>query len=213
MRSAAANPTPWPFLLSLWRRSSISFLIKVYLQSSELLLMPLDAPPHIVNRLLKQRDQFVVLQLTVTGVSTLWTLLSSTKISIAFMHRALTSASFSGSHLLSCSIWRSKSDDIRAYSQSNTSRSIANTAPKCDYVYVVKTVEYCLEDNPNSKTLDNTAEITRLLLPSYRWTTGMWCAQLLDGWLVLEPFVHHNHWSPCDALEQTFINTCFYSIL
>lgn len=48
--------------------------------------------------------------LTVTGASTRWTLLSSTSISIAFKHRALTSDSLSGSQFFNCSICLSRSD-------------------------------------------------------------------------------------------------------
>lgn len=45
-----------------------------------------------------------------TGASTLWTLLSSTRISIALRQRAFTSDSFNGSHFFSCSICLSRSD-------------------------------------------------------------------------------------------------------
>ena len=47
-------------------------------------------------------------ELTVTGTSTLSTLLSSTRISFAFAQRALTSLSGMHSHRLSCSICLSK---------------------------------------------------------------------------------------------------------
>ena len=47
---------------------------------------------------------------TVTGASTRCTLLSSTRISRALAHRALTSASLMYSHRRSCSIWRSRSE-------------------------------------------------------------------------------------------------------
>lgn len=53
------------------------------------------------------------LELTVTGASTLCTLLSSTRISIAFIQSAFTSDSFSGSHRFSCSICLSRSDMMR----------------------------------------------------------------------------------------------------
>lgn len=49
------------------------------------------------------------IKITVTGESTRWTLLSSTRISRAFAHRALTSASCIISHLFNCSICLSKS--------------------------------------------------------------------------------------------------------
>lgn len=49
---------------------------------------------------------------TVTGASTLWTLLSSTRISMALRQRAFTSDSLRGSHRFSCSICLSRSDDI-----------------------------------------------------------------------------------------------------
>ena len=48
-------------------------------------------------------------KLTVTGESTLCTLLSSTRISRALAHKALTSDSLMISHLLNWSICRSKS--------------------------------------------------------------------------------------------------------
>lgn len=48
--------------------------------------------------------------LTVTGASTLWTLLSSTRISMALRQRALTSDSLRGSQFFSCSICLSRSD-------------------------------------------------------------------------------------------------------
>lgn len=54
--------------------------------------------------------------LTVTGASTLWTLLSSTRISMALRHRAFTSDSLSGSHFFSCSICLSRSDIFLALS-------------------------------------------------------------------------------------------------
>ena len=49
---------------------------------------------------------------TVTGASTLWTLDSSTKISLALAQRVLTSLSLMISQFLSCSICLSKSDDM-----------------------------------------------------------------------------------------------------
>ena len=42
---------------------------------------------------------------TVTGASVLYTLLSSTKISLAFIHNTLTYYSFIGSHFLKISIY------------------------------------------------------------------------------------------------------------
>ena len=45
-----------------------------------------------------------------TGASTLWTLLSSTRISMALRQRAFTSDSLRGSHFFSCSICLSRSD-------------------------------------------------------------------------------------------------------
>ena len=42
---------------------------------------------------------------TVTGASTTWTLLSSTRISLALMHSRLTCSSDIGVHWMSCSIW------------------------------------------------------------------------------------------------------------
>ena len=47
--------------------------------------------------------------LTVTGESTLWTFDSSTRISLAFAHKILTSDSLMTSHRRSCSICRSRS--------------------------------------------------------------------------------------------------------
>lgn len=58
----------------------------------------------------KEEQNWVKLKLTVTGASTLWTLLSSTRISIALRQRAFTSDSLRGSHRLSCSICLSRSD-------------------------------------------------------------------------------------------------------
>ncbi len=49
------------------------------------------------------------MKLTVTGESTLCTLLSSTRISRALAHKAFTSLSLMTSHLLNCSICRSRS--------------------------------------------------------------------------------------------------------
>ena len=68
--------------------------------------------------------------LTVTGASTLWTLLSSTRISMALRHRAFTSDSFRGSHLFNCSICLSKSDDISSLSLSLTV-SATPSSPLC----------------------------------------------------------------------------------
>ena len=91
------------------------------------------------------RDVFI---LTVTGESTLWTLLSSTNISLAFAHNALTSDSLIISHLLSCSICLSRSlvshillknshrscqtvngHEVDAYYILSTSRHIEDTGP------------------------------------------------------------------------------------
>ena len=51
--------------------------------------------------------------ITVTGASTRWTLLSSTKISRALAHNNFTSLSLMHSHFRNKSIWRSKSDIFR----------------------------------------------------------------------------------------------------
>ena len=51
-------------------------------------------------------------KVTVTGASTLWTLDSSTRISLALAQRALTSDSLMISHFLNCSICLSRSDMV-----------------------------------------------------------------------------------------------------
>lgn len=54
-------------------------------------------------------------ELTVTGESTLWTFDSSTRISLALEHRALTSDSLMISQRRNCSIWRSRSLIFRRF--------------------------------------------------------------------------------------------------
>jgi len=62
-------------------------------------------------------DEKPMMQLpTVTGASTTWTLLSSTRISLALIHSRLTCSSDIGVHWTSCSIWLGESEYERKVS-------------------------------------------------------------------------------------------------
>ena len=79
----------------------------------------------------KMRFSFVKTELTVTGASTLWTLLSSTRISLALKHRALTSPSRRYSHRLSRSICSSREELHIAPPPAPVAGVMAAVAPEC----------------------------------------------------------------------------------
>lgn len=62
-----------------------------------------------------------------TGASTLWTLLSSMRISLALSHRLLTSDSFRYSHFLSRSICSSRSEKEDMLDRHYMAKPIAET--------------------------------------------------------------------------------------
>ncbi len=74
---------------------------------------------------------FLQTELTVTGASTLWTLLSSTRISLALKHRALTSPSRRYSHRLSRSICSSREELHIAPPPPAVAGAMAAVAPGC----------------------------------------------------------------------------------
>lgn len=114
-----------------------------------------------------------------TGESTLWTLLSSTRISRAFAHRALTSDSLIISHRRSCSICRSKSLKSDIFYPCNETWFVALKQPWVERLQNSLHSAYVKWRHTYNRLRQVTSvsylafEIWRILLDSGKWLLGL----------------------------------------